>query len=186
MPPLTPRAIHNPNSLADSLQLKRDFFAQHGPAVATQALVLAAALKRGGKLIAFGNGGSAADAQRTADYLISKGLPAVSLPALFRPEGPAFSSLYTSLRAKGDCALAISTSGNSPNIIETVELAQRSGDYVIAFTGNGGGRLRGLVPSALCVGDANTSHAVARIQEVHLMLVHELCSQTVALVKNER
>jgi D-sedoheptulose 7-phosphate isomerase len=169
-------------SLEESLRVKRDFFAQNRDAITAQAVVLVATLKRGGKLISFGNGGSAADAQRAADCLLRKGMPAVALPSVFSPEGPAFCSLYAALRRKGDCALAISTSGNSPNILETVQVAQAASDPVIAFTGNGGGRLRGMVPNALVVGDESTKLAVARIQEVHLMLVHELCAVTFSLL----
>jgi D-sedoheptulose 7-phosphate isomerase len=171
-------------SLQDSLRLKRDFFALNRDAITGQAVMLAATFRRGGKLISFGNGGSAADAQRIAECMLRKGLPAIALPSVFTPEGPAFSSLYLALRKKGDCALAISTSGNSPNILETVQAAQEAGDPVIAFTGNSGGRLRGMVPNALTVGDDKTTHAVARIQEVHLMLVHELCAATFALLKS--
>jgi len=147
-------------------------------------VVLVATLKRGGKLISFGNGGSAADAQRAAECLLRKGMPAVALPSVFTPDGPAFSSLYQALRRQGDCALAISTSGNSPNVLDTVQVAQEAGDPVIAFTGNSGGRLRGMVPNALVVGDHTTKHAVARIQEVHLMLVHELCAVAFSLLQS--
>jgi D-sedoheptulose 7-phosphate isomerase len=175
----------NPStSLQDSLRLKRDFFALNRDAITAQAMMLMATFKRGGKLISFGNGGSAADAQRMAECLLRKGLPAVALPSVFTPDGPAFSQLYMALRKKGDCALAISTSGNSPNILETVQAAQEAGDPVIAFTGNSGGRLRGLVPSALTVGDDKTAHAVARIQEVNIMLVHELCAVTFSLLNH--
>jgi D-sedoheptulose 7-phosphate isomerase len=163
--------------------VKREFFTLNRDAITAQAVVLVATFKRGGKLISFGNGGSAADAQRMAECLLGKGLPAVALPSIFTPDGPAFAQLYTALRKKGDCALAISTSGNSPNILDTVQAAQEAGDPVIAFTGNSGGRLRGLVPSALTVGHDKSTHAVARIQEVHIMLVHELCAVTFALLK---
>jgi D-sedoheptulose 7-phosphate isomerase len=173
----------NPTTaLLESTRLKREFFTRNRDAITAQSMMLAATLKRGGKLISFGNGGSATDAQRAADCLLRKGLPAVALPSVFTPDGPAFSSLYAALRRKGDCALAISTSGNSSNVLETVQVAQEAGDPVIAFTGNSGGRLRGMVPSALVVGDDTTNHAVARIQEVHLMLIHELCAATFALL----
>ena len=181
---MTPMSRSPMNSLQESLRVKRDFFATNREAITAQAVVLAATFKRGGKLISFGNGGSAADAQRVAECLLRKGLPAVALPSLFTPDGPVFSSLYSALRHKGDCALAISTSGNSANILDTVQVAQEAGDPVIAFTGNSGGRLRGMVPNALTVGDDKTTHAVARIQEVHLMLVHELCAVTFSLLQS--
>ncbi len=175
----------NPTTaLLESMRVKREFFTRNRDAITAQAVVLVATLKRGGKLISFGNGGSAADAQHAAECLLSKGLPAVALPSVFTPNGPAFSSLYRALRRQGDCALAISTSGNSPNVLDTVKVAQEGGDPVIAFTGNSGGRLRGMVPSALVVGDDTTTHAVARIQEVHLMLVHELCAATFSLLQS--
>jgi D-sedoheptulose 7-phosphate isomerase len=173
----------NPTTaLLESTRIKREFFLRDRGAITAQAVVLAAALKRGGKLISFGNGGSAAHAKRAADCLLRKGLPAVALPSLFAPDGPSFAALYQAVRRKGDCALAISTSGNSANVLETVAAAQEAGDPVIAFTGNNGGRLRGLIPSALVVGDDTTTYAVARIQEVHLMLVHELCAMTFSLL----
>jgi len=163
-------------TLMDSTRLKREFFLRNKDAVNTQAVVLAAALQRGGKLIAFGNGGSAADSNRIAEVLIRKGFAAISLPEIFDLDGPGYAELYKALRRPGDIALAISTSGNSANVLQTVEAAQAAKDPVIAFTGNSGGRLRTLVPSALVVGDENSKHPVARIQEVHLMLVHELCN----------
>jgi D-sedoheptulose 7-phosphate isomerase len=169
------------NPLEESLRIKRDFFQRNRDAINIQAMLLAATLKRGGKLIAFGNGGSAADAKRAADVLLRKGYAAVPLPALFTPDGPSFAALYQSLRRPGDCALAISTSGNSKNILETVEAAQALKDPVIAFTGNSGGKLRGLVASALAVGDDHSRLSTARIQEVHLMLVHELCSIAISI-----
>ena len=162
--------------LEESLRIKRDFFQRNHDAIRAQAVLLAAALNRGGKLISFGNGGSAADAKRAAEVLLRKGYAAVALPALFTPDGPSFAALYQALRRPGDCALAISTSGNSQNVLETVEAAQAVKDPVIAFTGNSGGMLRGMVPGALVVGDSNSRLSTARIQEVHLMLVHELCS----------
>jgi phosphoheptose isomerase len=162
--------------LAESLRIKRDFFERNHDAIHTQAVLLAATLMRGGKLIAFGNGGSAADAKRVTEVLLRKGHSAIALPAMFTPDGPSFASLYQALRRPGDCALAISTSGNSKNVIETVEAAQGAKDSVIAFTGNSGGKLRTLVGGALVVGDDRTQLSTARIQEVHLMLVHELCS----------
>ncbi len=162
--------------------MKREFFERNREALSSQAVLLAASLNRGGKLITFGNGGSAADAQRAAACLIRRGMRAIALPTMYTPDGPSFASLYQALRSNGDCALAISTSGNSENVLKTVEMAQQNGDTVIAFSGNGGGRLRGLVPNALLVGDENTRYSTARIQEVHLMLVHELCAVAAPLV----
>jgi D-sedoheptulose 7-phosphate isomerase len=164
------------HALEESLRIKRDFFQRNHDAIHAQAVLLAATLMRGGKLIAFGNGGSAADAKRAAEVLLRKGHAAIALPALFTPAGPSFAALYQSLRRPGDCALAISTSGNSNNVLETVEAAQAAKDPVIAFTGNSGGKLRRMVGGALVVGGDRTQLSTARIQEVHLMLVHELCS----------
>lgn len=171
------------NPLEESLRIKRDFFERNRGAINSQAVLLAATLKRGGKLISFGNGGSASDSRRAADVLIRKGYAAISLPAMYSPDGPPFAALYRSLRRPGDCALAISTSGNSKNVLETVEAAQAGKDPVIAFTGNSGGILKALIPSALVVGDDNSRLSTARIQEVHLMLVHELCSIAFALAQ---
>jgi phosphoheptose isomerase len=164
--------------LPESLRLKREFFERNREAVRSRAGVLAATLNVGGKLLAFGNGGSAADSQRAAAYLVARGFPAVALPAYTTSDNLTFAQLYRALRWKGDCALAISTSGNSANVLEAVQAALKLGDPVIAFTGNDGGRLRGLVPDALLV----PSNSTPRIQEVHLMLVHELCDVAFSLV----
>jgi D-sedoheptulose 7-phosphate isomerase len=162
-------------ALAESLQLKRTFFAAHGEAIAAQARRLAAALKAGGKLLAFGNGGSAADARRAAACLLENGFPAVPL-ASFAGNPLSFAELYRALRRPGDCAMAISTSGNSANVLDAVRAARGLGDPVIALTGKGGGHLLGLVPDALVVPSASTQ----RIQEVHIMIVHELCALAIA------
>ena len=174
--------IRPAQTLSESLQWKRDIFTRNQEALMVQAMLLTATLKRGGKLIAFGNGGSAADAKRVAECLLRQGIAATALPAMFTPDSPGFAALYKAVRRPGDCALAISTSGNSPNVLLTVETAQKENDSVIAFTGNSGGRLRKLVPGALTVGDDKTKVSVARIQEVHLMMVHEFCALTFALL----
>lgn len=167
----TPRPRLIAESLNESLRLKREFFERHGEAIAAQAARLGAVLKQGGKVLAFGNGGSAADAQRAAAAIVARGFAAVALPAdTVAGAALSFAAQYRALRRSGDGALAISTSGNSANVLEAVEAALELGDPVIALAGRDGGRLRDLVPDALVVPSAST----ARIQEVHLMLVHEL------------
>ncbi len=159
--------------LRESFRLKREFFERRGEAISAQAERLGGVLRQGGKVLAFGNGGSAADAQRAAASILARGFAAVALSA-DRVAGDtlSFAAQYRALRRLGDCALAISTSGNSSNVLEAVEVALELGDPVIALAGRDGGRLQVLVPDALVVSSPST----ARIQEVHLMLVHELCA----------
>jgi D-sedoheptulose 7-phosphate isomerase len=147
------------------------------------------ALANGNRILACGNGGSAADCQHFASELVGRfererlPLPAMALTtdssiltALGNDEGftEIFSKQVQAFGQAGDVLLAISTSGNSANVVAAVEAALERDMRVVALTGKGGGALAELLTDAdvhLCVPHDRT----ARIQEVHLLMVHCLC-----------
>lgn len=164
---------------------------QRGVALMVQALCGAGqnAGKSPGKVLACGNGGSAADAQHFAAELINRfererePLGAIALTTDtstltsiandYRYE-LVFSKQVQALGRAGDVLLAISTSGNSPSVIEAVRAAHAARMNVVALTGRGGGQLATALRSSdvhICVPHART----ARIQEVHLLVLHCLC-----------
>jgi D-sedoheptulose 7-phosphate isomerase len=143
-------------------------------------------LQSGGKVLLFGNGGSAADAQHIAAELVGRyklerrGLPAIALTvdtsaltAIANDYG--FERVYArqveALGQTGDVAIGISTSGNSPNIVRGLETARVKGLVTIGMTGASGGQMKSLVDFCLQVRADQT----ARIQECHILLGHILC-----------
>jgi D-sedoheptulose 7-phosphate isomerase len=146
-------------------------------------------LRSGGKVLSCGNGGSAADAQHFAAELVNRferERPPLAAIALSTDTSAltsiandyAYQQVFSKpLRAfgkRGDALLAISTSGNSANVIDAIHAAHELGIRVIALTGNGGGKMAALVRDDdvhLCVPHKIT----ARIQEVHLLCIHCLC-----------
>jgi len=164
---------------------------------ATRRMV--ASLKAGGKVMACGNGGSAADSQHFAAELLNrfeKERPPLAAIALttdtstltsiandYRYED-VFAKQVQALGRSGDVLLAISTSGNSPNVIEAVHAAHALGVTVVALTGKKGGQIAALLGADdihLCVPAERT----ARIQEVHLLAIHCLCDGIDALILGE-
>ena len=154
--------------------------------VATAAKLAVEALSAGGKLLLFGNGGSAADAQHLAAELVGRfrvdrrALPALALTtdssiitALANDIGTeaVFARQLEALGREGDVAIAISTSGGSANVLAGVTTARRLGIRTIAVTSTGGSELAGACDVALCVPSADT----ARIQEAHITIGHVLC-----------
>jgi len=173
--------------VAASLALKQRFFEASGEQLLAIAERICAALRSGGKLLLFGNGGSAADAQHFAAELVGRFLDArrPALPVLALTTD---SSILTAVGndigfeavfrrqveahgRPGDVAFGITTSGRSPNVVEGLRAAGERGLVRIALTGNGGGRLVGAVDYLLDVPHTET----ARIQEVHGMVIHLLC-----------
>ncbi len=169
-----------------SLEVHRRLVDACLPALTVAADALATAYLAGHKALFFGNGGSAADAQHLAAeflgrYLRSRDpLPAVALnanssavTAIGNDYGYAevFARQLQALAAPGDVAVAISTSGNSPSVIQAVTCARRLGLSTIALTGASGGRLRRLVDTLITV----PSNDTPRIQECHILLGHALC-----------
>jgi D-sedoheptulose 7-phosphate isomerase len=147
----------------------------------------AAAIRAGGKLVFFGNGGSAADALHLAAELVvrlraeRKGLAALALttnPSVLTAAGNdygfehIFSRQIESLVTPQDVLVALSTSGNSPNMIRGIEAGRARGVYLVAFTGETGGTLAGKVNLLLNV----PSRDPQRIQEAHITIGHIACS----------
>jgi len=142
-----------------------------------------------GKILACGNGGSAGDSQHFSSELLNRfererpSLPAIALTtdtstltsiANDYSYNEIFSKQIRALGRQGDVLLAISTSGNSANVLEAIKVAHQRGLRVIALTGNTGGKMRELLhvdDIEICV----PSVVTARIQEVHLLVIHCLC-----------
>ncbi len=149
--------------------------------------LVAEALRSGRKLMLCGNGGSAADSQHIAAELAGRfvndrrPLAAVALStdtstmtciANDYTFDEVFSRQVMGLGARGDCLLAISTSGKSRNVIRAAEVARAAGVHVIGLLGKGGGTLRDLCEVSLVV----PSQTTARIQEAHIFIGHVLCA----------
>ncbi len=172
--------------IAHSLEVKRQFFAEHAQALVALADQIADRIRSGGKVLVFGNGGSAADAQHFAGELVGR----------FTKEGPPISALALTtdtsiMTAVGndygyehifkrqmeaharphDIAIGISTSGNSKNVIEALQVAKSRGLLTIAMTGQGGGKLAAIVDHLF----AAPSNDTPRIQEVHHLMNHVMC-----------
>ncbi len=143
-------------------------------------------LQQGGKLLIFGNGGSAADSQHMAAEFIGrfqkerKSFPAIALTtdtsaltALGNDYGfhKVFSRQLEGLARRGDVAFGISTSGNSANVIEALDLAKKTGLKTISLTGHQGGKMAGIVDININV----ASEVTARIQESHAWVIHCIC-----------
>jgi len=154
--------------------------------VATAASAIAGALESGGKLLAFGNGGSAGDAQHLVAELVGRfqkeraGFAAVALTAdtslltsVANDYGfeRVFARQIEALGAAGDVAFAISTSGVSPNVVAALKAARARRLRTIALTGRDGGEAGRLAEVHINVPDDCT----ARVQEVHITLIHAIC-----------
>jgi D-sedoheptulose 7-phosphate isomerase len=170
--------------IEESIKLKKYLEKEVNNLVAI-ANLLVEAFKKGGKVLLFGNGGSAADAQHIACelagrlYLDREPLPAVALTtntsvltAIGNDYGyeQIFARQVKALVKKGDVVVGLSTSGNSPNVLQGIEEAKRLGAVTVAFTGQGG-RLRELADYVLSVPSADTP----RIQEAHITAGHIIC-----------
>ena len=157
--------------------------------VARGMVAMTDCLRAGGKVMACGNGGSAADAQHFAAELIGRfererqELAAIALTtdtSILTAVGndysydEIFAKQVRGLGKKGDILIGISTSGNSKNVLKAIEVAKKMGIKIIALTGNGGGKIASLLDADdihLCAPSTRT----ARIQETHLVLLHALC-----------
>ena len=150
--------------------------------------LLFACYKGGNKLLLCGNGGSAADCQHIATELmirLSHHIQRPALPAIALTTDTSnltaggndigfenvFARNVEGLANKGDVLLAISTSGNSPNVIKAVEMAHKKGMKVIGFLGGNGGKLKDIVDLAIVIPSSN----VQRIQEGHITVAHIIC-----------
>ena len=170
----------------DSAEIKRRFVRDHADKTVQVAQLMGRAFQTGHKVLLFGNGGSATDAAHIAAEFVGRykreraPLPAIALATDIAAitcisNDYGFEELFArQVRAhgqRGDVALAISTSGNSPNVLKGVEAAKSAGLTTVAWTGGSGGKLAGMVAHAFVVPSALT----ARIQESHSTLGHVLC-----------
>ncbi len=169
-------------------QALRSFFGQKSETFAKAVREVTRSLNRGQKILVFGNGGSASQAQHFAAELVNKfllrrpAIPAIALTtdtsvltSIANDESfdEVFSRQVEALGQKGDIALGLTTSGNSPNIIRAVETAKDYGLLTVVFTGEGGGKV-GPFSDILCdVPSASTPV----VQEVHLLLLHLLAEE---------
>lgn len=173
----------------DSAELKREAAAVLAAPIATAVERITAALAGDRKILVCGNGGSAADSQHLAAELVGRyererpELAAIALTTdtsilTAVANDYAFEQVFArqvrALGREGDVLVAISTSGNSPNVVAAVEVARERDLVVVALTGRGGGRIASMLGENdvhLCVPHDRT----ARIQEVHLLILHCLC-----------
>ena len=173
--------------VGESLEVKRRYFEEHAEEVLLAATIISECFAAGGKLLLFGNGGSAADAQHIAGEFVNRfsiterrGLPAIALSTdggvltcIANDTGfeRVFARQVEALGARGDVCLAISTSGTSPNVVAAVEQARSQGLKAIGLLGRDGGLVAPLCDVALVV----QSHDTQRIQETHNLIGHVVC-----------
>jgi D-sedoheptulose 7-phosphate isomerase len=174
------------SNIERSVEVHRRLIPTCMDAMTTAAKALIACYRRGGKALFFGNGGSAADAQHLAAEFVGRylrerePLPALALhanssvvTAIANDYGYdlVFARQLKALAVRGDVAVAISTSGNSLNVVEALRCARQMGLFTIALTGATGGRVRGLADVVIAV----PSEETPRIQECHILIGHALC-----------
>jgi D-sedoheptulose 7-phosphate isomerase len=172
-----------------SIETKRQAMQVLLQPIAAASDMLIQSLMVGAKILACGNGGSAADAQHFSSEMLNRferdrpGLPAIALTtdsstltsvANDYDFADIFAKQISALGHPGDILLVISTSGNSPNVVRAVEAAQQRQMRVLALTGRDGGRIAGLL------GEHDLeirvpSQVTARIQEVHILCIHCMC-----------
>jgi D-sedoheptulose 7-phosphate isomerase len=171
---------------AESIAVKQRFFELNAGLLLEVGHRMAECLQAGGRVLTFGNGGSAADAQHLAGELVGRYLrdrPALSAlalttdPSVLTAVGNdlGFESIFRrqveAHGRRGDVAVGISTSGRSPNVVQALAAARERGLVTVGLTGGGGGLLAGHVDYLIDVPTSSTP----RIQEVHGMVVHLLC-----------
>ncbi len=174
------------NSLREGAELRTSLIGSCSELITQSALLMRSCLAAGGKLLFFGNGGSAADAQHLAAEFVGRfvkeraGLPAIALTtdtsiltAVGNDYGfeQVFARQVQALGRPGDVAVGISTSGNSANVMAAMEVARAKGLKTIGLLGKDGGALARLVDIAIVVEASNT----ARIQECHIAIGHIFC-----------
>ena len=172
--------------IRESISVKEAMIEQNVSDIAEVALLMINAYKNGRKVVVFGNGGSAADAQHLAAELVcrfEKNRQALECVALTTNSSmitavgndygfeKVFSRQVESCAREGDVVIGISTSGNSPNVILALEQAKKQKAVTVAWTGKSGGKMKDKADYSIRV----PSDVTARIQEGHLMLIHALC-----------
>ena len=171
----------------ESIRVKQAFLHDHLEMLTQVIDVIVAAFRNGNKLLLFGNGGSAADAQHIAAEFTNRfrierpPLPALALTtdtsaltaiANDYDFAQVFVKQLQALGRAGDVAMAISTSGNSPNVLAAVETCKKLKIATVGLTGGTGGKMVGKVDYLLCVA---ASRDTARIQETHILIDHVIC-----------
>ena len=174
------------SAVEEHIEQARRFLFQDVATLSEVARKLTECLKAGGKILWCGNGGSAADAQHLAAELMGRfkreraPLPAIALTtdtSLLTAVGNdygyqhVFSRQVRGLMTAKDVLVGLSTSGNSPNVVEAIAAAKAIGGFTVGFLGNEGGKLKAECDISLVVPHADT----ARIQEIHIMAGHILC-----------
>ncbi|MCX5854880.1 MAG: D-sedoheptulose 7-phosphate isomerase [Deltaproteobacteria bacterium] len=170
----------------ESSQLKEVFVNENLGRIVRVVEAVTGALKAGNKILLFGNGGSAADAQHIAGEFVNRfiierpPLPAIALStdtSVITSIGndydfsEIFSKQIRAIGQAGDVAWGISTSGSSPNVIKALDVAKKIGMITIGFTGRDGGDIARLVDYSLNV----SSNSTPRVQEVHITVAHVIC-----------
>ena len=173
-------------SFKDSISVKQKFVDEYIDTIIEVSRLIADTMNNGSKLLLFGNGGSACDASHIAAEFINRfqrerpAFPAIALNtdmavltsiANDYDYSTIFERQLKALAQDGDVVIAISTSGNSPNVIKAVETATRKGLKVVALTGAKGDKLASMSDYVFAV----PSNDTARIQETHITLAHVLC-----------
>ncbi|MBU0630113.1 MAG: D-sedoheptulose 7-phosphate isomerase [Candidatus Margulisbacteria bacterium] len=174
------------DEIKESIEVKDQVIKKLVPQIETAAKTMIAALQAGNKILFFGNGGSAADAQHLAAELVSRyrkersALPAIALTtdtSIITAIGNDynFDVIFTrqieALAQKGDITFGFSTSGNSNNVFLAMKKAKEIGCRTIALLGCGGGRIADAVDLSITI----PSQATPRVQESHILIGHILC-----------
>ncbi len=159
--------------------------------------LIAGRMLLGGKLVLFGNGGSAADAQHVAAEFVGrfnlerKGFAAIALTvdtsiltSIANDYGfeQVFSRQVEALVKETDIVIAISTSGNSPNVLKGIEEAKKRGAKVISFTGKSGGKMAKASDILINVNSSDTWH----VQEAHIVILHAICKLTEGILNEQK
>ncbi|MGH7964846.1 MAG: D-sedoheptulose-7-phosphate isomerase [Candidatus Binatia bacterium] len=171
----------------ESIAAKQHFLREYGQALAKVIEEVVRTLRAGGKILLFGNGGSAADAQHIAAEFVNRyrierpPLPALALTtdtsaltAIANDYGMSelFAKQLRALGRAGDIAIAISTSGNSVNVLRALEVCKELGIRTVGLTGGEGGAMAAHVDHLLCV---SATTVTPRIQETHILIGHVIC-----------
>ncbi|MGQ0792505.1 MAG: D-sedoheptulose 7-phosphate isomerase [Deltaproteobacteria bacterium] len=186
------------SKLRESAEIKLKLAKESLQEIADAAELIQKCLRAGGKVLIFGNGGSASDSQHIAAELVNryqkerKALAALALTtdasiltSISNDSGfeNVFSRQIEALGKKGDVAWGISTSGRSPNVVKALEAAKQGGMKTLALTGGDGGKLKKIADLSIIIPSSST----ARIQEAHITIAHILCEiiEEAACVKRD-
>jgi len=173
-------------TVAESIQVKRQTLDRCSDDILDVATHIVSALRRGNKVILFGNGGSAADAQHAAGELVNRflvGRPSVAALALTTDTSvltavandtsfeEVFARQVEALARSGDVVVGISTSGKSANVLRGLEAAHAKAAITVGLTGEDGNAFGGMADTCVCV----PSNCTPRIQEAHITILHIVC-----------